>query len=87
MAGKARNAVRKKRDGVYHHGDLKTALKNAALRLVREKGQHAFSLNEASRLAGVSAGAPLPMFGPKEGGYPFGQRTTEECRHARSVSG
>jgi len=51
MAGKARNAVRKKRDGVYHHGDLKTALKNAALRLVREKGQHAFSLNEASRLA------------------------------------
>ena len=66
MAAKARSTVRKKREGVYHHGDLKTALKNAALRLVRDKGQHGFSLNEASRLAGVSAGAPYRHFPDKD---------------------
>lgn len=66
MAAKTRNSVKKKREGLYHHGDLKKALKNAALRLVRKKGERAFSLNEASRLAGVSAGAPYRHFPDKD---------------------
>lgn len=66
MARKTKIAVQKKSDGVYHHGDLKTALKHAALRLVREKGERQFSLNEASRLAGVSVGAPYRHFADKD---------------------
>ncbi len=51
----------------YHHGDLKAALKEAALQLVREKGPKGFSLNEASRLAGVTVAAPYRHFVDKEG--------------------
>ncbi len=50
----------------YHHGDLKAALKGAALKLVRQKGPRGFSLNEASRLAGVTVGAPYRHFADKE---------------------
>src|ERR1700685_703333 len=50
----------------YHHGDLKAALKRAALKLVRQKGPRGFSLNEASRLAGVTVGAPYRHFADKE---------------------
>ena len=64
MAG--RSLIRKKVRGAYHHGDLKAALKNAALRLVGEKGPRGFSLNEASRLAGVTAGAPYRHFPDKD---------------------
>lgn len=49
----------------YHHGDLKVALKKAALRLVRRKGAQGFSLNEASRLAGVTVAAPYRHFADK----------------------
>ena len=58
--------VRRKAEGAYHHGDLKTALKNAALRLVREKGPRGFSINEASRLAGVTVAAPYRHFADKD---------------------
>ena len=61
-----KGAVRRKADGVYHHGDLKAALKQAALRLVRERGPRGFSLNAASRLAGVTVGAPYRHFADKE---------------------
>ncbi|MBV8867653.1 MAG: TetR/AcrR family transcriptional regulator [Acidobacteriaceae bacterium] len=50
----------------YHHGNLKTALKKAALKLVRKKGPRGFSLNEASRLAGVTVGAPYRHFADKD---------------------
>ena len=50
----------------YHHGDLKTAMVEAALRLVREKGPRGFTLNEASRTAGVSVSAPYNHFKDKE---------------------
>jgi AcrR family transcriptional regulator len=50
----------------YHHGDLKTVLKKAALELVREKGPRGFSLNEASRRAGVTVAAPYRHFDDKE---------------------
>ena len=61
-----RPAIRKKIQGAYHHGDLKASLKRAALRLVRERGPRGFSLNEASRLAGVTVGAPYRHFEDKD---------------------
>ena len=50
----------------YHHGDLKAALVAAVLRLVREKGPRGFTLNEASRAAGVSVAAPYRHFRDKD---------------------
>src|SRR5947208_3220696 len=46
----------------YHHGNLKEALIAAARRLIAEHGPSGFSLNEASRTAGVSASAPYRHF-------------------------
>jgi AcrR family transcriptional regulator len=54
----------KRRDS-YHHGDLKRALTDAALTLVREKGPKGFSLSEAARRAGVSVAAPYRHFADK----------------------
>ncbi len=50
----------------YHHGDLKAAMIAAALELVRSKGARGFTLNEASRTAGVSVSAPYNHFKDKE---------------------
>lgn len=50
----------------YHHGDLKTAMIQAALELVRKKGPRGFTLNEASRTAGVSVSAPYNHFKDKD---------------------
>src|SRR5579862_4307692 len=61
-----KTVIRKKVEGVYHHGDLKASLKRAALRLVQEKGPRGFSLNEASRLAGVTVAAPYRHFEDKD---------------------
>lgn len=58
--------VLRKAKGEYHHGDLKASLKQAALRLVRDRGPRGFSLNEASRLAGVSVAAPYRHFDDKD---------------------
>ena len=58
--------VLRKAKGEYHHGDLKTSLKQAALRLVQDRGPRGFSLNEASRLAGVSVAAPYRHFDDKD---------------------
>jgi AcrR family transcriptional regulator len=55
----------KRRTG-QHHGDLRNALEHAALELVAEKGPHGFSLNEASRRAGVSVAAPYKHFADRE---------------------
>ena len=46
----------------YHHGNLKQALVNAALRLIEEKGPLAFTIAEAAKHAGVSAAAPYRHF-------------------------
>jgi len=62
-----KSKVLRKPKGEYHHGDLRTSLKQAALRLVQEKGPRGFSLNEASRLAGVSVAAPYRHFADKDG--------------------
>jgi len=50
----------------YHHGDLRAALKKTVLKLVRQKGPRGFSLNEASRLAGVTVAAPYRHFEDKD---------------------
>ena len=55
----------KQKPRAYHHGDLKPALIQAALRLVRQKGARGFTLNEASRNAGVSVSAPYNHFKDK----------------------
>lgn len=55
-----------KRPTGRHHGDLRNALERAALDLVAEKGPHGFSLNEASRRAGVSVAAPYKHFADRE---------------------
>lgn len=46
----------------YHHGDLRRALIDAALRLVEEEGAEGVSVREAARRAGVSPGAPFRHF-------------------------
>ena len=55
-----------KRPKPYHHGDLKSAMIRAALELVRLKGPRGFTLNEASRVAGVSVSAPYNHFKDKD---------------------
>jgi AcrR family transcriptional regulator len=57
---KAAKSRQPRRD--YHHGDLRQALIDAALELVREGGGAAVSVREAARRAGVSAGAPFRHF-------------------------
>ena len=49
----------------YHHGNLRRALMDAALELVAALGPHGFTLREAARKAGVSAGAPYKHFADK----------------------
>jgi AcrR family transcriptional regulator len=46
----------------YHHGNLRTALLDAAERTLRERGVQALSLRELAREAGVSHGAPRRHF-------------------------
>jgi len=46
----------------YHHGNLKEALIAAARKLIAEHGPQGFTLNEASRTAGVSPSAPYRHF-------------------------
>jgi AcrR family transcriptional regulator len=56
---------RKPRAG-YHHGDLRSALIDAAVELISERGISGFSLAEAGRRVGVSAAAPYRHFAERE---------------------
>jgi AcrR family transcriptional regulator len=49
----------------YHHGDLRRALTQAALRLVARHGPGGFTLREAARRAGVTHAAPYRHFAGK----------------------
>lgn len=46
----------------YHHGDLRRALVDAALKLIEEKGPTGFTLSEAAKLAGVTPAAVYRHF-------------------------
>ena len=46
----------------YHHGNLREALIEAALKLILEKGASGVTFAEAARAAGVSAAAPYRHF-------------------------
>ena len=65
-SGRARTQIARKKTASYHHGDLKTALMQAALQLIQKKGPRGFSMNEACRLAGVSVSAPYNHFKDKD---------------------
>jgi AcrR family transcriptional regulator len=49
----------------YHHGDLRRALIDAAMAMVREDQEWTFSLREVARRAGVSHNAPYNHFADK----------------------
>jgi AcrR family transcriptional regulator len=50
----------------YHHGNLREALVEAALKLIEEKGPLGFTMAEAARAAGVSPAAPYRHFSGRE---------------------
>jgi AcrR family transcriptional regulator len=54
------------KEGRYHHGDLKTALVDAAVEVIAERGVRGFSLAEASRRLGVTTAAPYRHFADRE---------------------
>lgn len=62
--GKARG---KPSEGSYHHGDLPTALLEAAERILERDGLQGLTLRAAAREAGVSHAAPTHHFGDLTG--------------------
>lgn len=66
MTSRAKPKVRRKRSGTYHHGDLRRALIDAALRLMLARGWAGFSFAEICRAAGVSSAAPYRHFESKD---------------------
>jgi AcrR family transcriptional regulator len=54
-----------KRVDTYHHGNLRTALLEAARALIQEAGVEALTLRAVARRAGVTTGAPYHHFADK----------------------
>ena len=52
--------------GRYHHGDLRSALVDAAIDVIAERGARGFSLAEASRRLGVTTAAPYRHFADRD---------------------
>ncbi|WNG27847.1 TetR/AcrR family transcriptional regulator [Cystobacter fuscus] len=50
----------------YHHGDLKRALLEASLELIREEGVDALTVAEVGRRVGVSSAAPYKHFADRQ---------------------
>ena len=50
----------------YHHGDLRSALVDAAIGVIAERGVRGFSLAEASRRLGVTTAAPYRHFADRD---------------------
>ncbi|GAA4060653.1 TetR/AcrR family transcriptional regulator [Actinomadura miaoliensis] len=59
--------MRKIGESAYHHGNLRRAVIEAALRAIGESGPAGWSLRELARRAGVSHAAPAHHFGDKTG--------------------
>lgn len=56
----------KKRAGAYHHGNLRSALLGAAVKVVEQDGVSALTLRTLASRAGVSSGAPYHHFESRE---------------------
>jgi len=54
------------KEGSYHHGDLRSALVDAAIGIIAERGVRGFSLAEASRRLGVTTAAPYRHFADRD---------------------
>src|SRR5580658_3649343 len=52
--------------GRYHHGDLRSALVDAAIDVIAERGVRGFSLAEATRRLGVTVAAPYRHFADRD---------------------
>jgi AcrR family transcriptional regulator len=52
--------------GRYHHGDLRSALVDAAIDVIAERGVRGFSLAEATRRLGVTTAAPYRHFADRD---------------------
>ena len=52
--------------GRYHHGDLRSALIDAAIDVIAERGVRDFSMAEASRRLGVTTAAPYRHFADRD---------------------
>ncbi len=50
----------------YHHGNLRSALMDAAVKLIEEKGPNGFTLSEAAKQAGVTPAAVYRHFEGRE---------------------
>jgi AcrR family transcriptional regulator len=64
-ASAARRPTAGARSRPYHHGDLRTALLEAAARMAAETGPASVTLREVARRAGVSQAAPYHHFADK----------------------
>jgi AcrR family transcriptional regulator len=58
--------TRKTRTRPYHHGDLKRALLEASIELIREEGVDALTVAEVGRRVGVSSAAPYKHFADRQ---------------------
>jgi AcrR family transcriptional regulator len=75
-------AVSKRAKKTYHHGNLREALLEAALVLLKEEGLESLTLREVARRAGVSPGAPYHHFKDKaELVQALAQRSLETLDH------
>jgi AcrR family transcriptional regulator len=63
---RGRAAAGSRRPRPYHHGNLRHALRDAALALIERAGGGALTLRGAAKLAGVSQAAPYRHFRNKE---------------------
>jgi AcrR family transcriptional regulator len=59
-------ATAAQRRTTYHHGDLPSALVDATLELIGERGVQGFSVAEAARRTGVSISAPYRHFSDRD---------------------
>jgi AcrR family transcriptional regulator len=54
------------KEGRYHHGDLRSALVDAAIDVIAERGVRGFSVAEATRRLGVTTAAPYRHFADRD---------------------
>src|SRR5580693_7259669 len=54
------------KEGRYHHGDLRSALVDAAIGVIAERGVRGFSLAETTRRLGVTTAAPYRHFADRD---------------------